>query len=493
LTPLVRERERIQAFGSFDPAALRELQSRGLFVKLYQMAARQLPQLPEGAVAVRLGEDKSGICFAVLSRKDVHLEIPDVRWPDQSLDAIRRRIAEIEGGLARNAEALRSCTGDYWIVAEKVEEAEDRVRFFEARAGMGEADRVAYIQGYCPEPLLEMISGEAAERKWAVLIREPGAGEPVPTVIQNPKWVQPIKSLFDMIGILPGYEEIDISAVFLLFLSLFFAILVGDAGYGALFLGLTLWARRKFPRAASAPFALLKIMSICTIVWGVVTGAYFGIGNLPAPLRGLKIDWLGSDQHIMLLCFIIGATHLTVAHVWNAIRGINSLQALGQVGWICTTWTMFFTARTMVLGEAFPPFMLCVFFAGVLLIVLFMTPVRNLKTEWFNHVMLPLSLVSNFVDVVSYLRLFAVGTASFAVASAFNEMAIGGMHGVLSGLLGALILFGGHALNIILSAMGVLVHGVRLNTLEFSSHVGMQWTGLPYRPFQRARGLAMKE
>jgi V/A-type H+-transporting ATPase subunit I len=82
--------------------------------------------------------------------------------------------------------------------------------------------------------------------------------------------------------------------------------------------------------------------------------------------------------------------------------------------------------------------------------------------------------------------LFAVGTAGYAVASSFNKMILGGgVEGVLAGLLAALLLFLGHALNLILCAMGVLVHGVRLNTLEFSSHIGMAWTGLPYRPFQR--------
>ncbi len=80
------------------------------------------------------------------------------------------------------------------------------------------------------------------------------------------------------------------------------------------------------------------------------------------------------------------------------------------------TWTMFFAARTMVLGYPFPPAMTFVLAASLALVVLFMTPVRRLKAEWFNHVMLPLNVVSNFVDVVSYVRLFAVGTASFAVA-----------------------------------------------------------------------------
>jgi V/A-type H+-transporting ATPase subunit I len=113
-----------------------------------------------------------------------------------------------------------------------------------------------------------------------------------------------------------------------------------------------------------------------------------------------------------------------------------------------------------------------------------MVKAKELKKEWPSFVMLPLDVIGNFVDVVSYVRLFAVGSASLAVAEAFNDMALAkGINGPVAGLIAAFILFGGHALNIILAAMGILVHGVRLNTLEFSGHIGMQWTGKKFTPF----------
>lgn len=487
LSTLVRERARVEPFGDVEPADLLALREKGLAVKLYQVSSGQAPAAPGGIVLVELGGAAAAGCYALIGRGDFKIDSPEFRLPDQSLSRIRARITDLERQLAENDRQLAACAGDRAVVAARVCDMEDQVRFLEARAGLGRAARVAYVRGYCPEALLDMVSGEAAEQGWAVLAQAPEGGEPVPTLIRNPKWIQPIKVVFDMIGILPGYEEIDISAVFLFFFSVFFAMLVGDAGYGALFLALTWWARRKLPRAPAAPFALMYTLSGCTMAWGVITGTYFGLSNIPAPLQGLKIGWLGSNEHIMLLCFTIGATHLTVAHLWNAWRVINTPQALGQLGWIGTTWTMYFLARMMVLGHPLPAFVVPLFIVGVTLIILFMTPVRLLKAEWFNHVMLPLSLVSNFVDVVSYLRLFAVGVAGFAVANSFNAMALGGVRGWLTGLAAALILFFGHALNILLSAMGVLVHGVRLNTLEFSSHIGMQWTGLAYRPFQRTR------
>ena len=74
------------------------------------------------------------------------------------------------------------------------------------------------------------------------------------------------------------------------------------------------------------------------------------------------------------------------------------------------------------------------------------------------------------------------------MASSFNKMILGGgVDGVVAGLVAALLLFLGHTLNILLCVMGVLVHGVRLNTLEFSSHIGMAWTGTLFKPFARLK------
>jgi len=355
---------------------------------------------------------------------------------------------------------------------------------------MGDTRDLVYLQGFCPVDEVKAVNAESHRSGWGLVVRDPDTDDHVPTLIRNPAWIRPIKAVFGMIGLLPGYREIDISAAFLLFFSVFFAMLIGDAGYGALFLVATLAVRAKARKAPAYPFHLLVILSACTIAWGILTGTYFGITtNLPAPLTSLRIDWLTGDAaeaNIMQLCFFIGALHLSVAHAWNALRILNSTKALAQLGWIALTWTMFFTARTMILGAAFPRFGYWLLIGGISLVALFMSKPRELKTEWASHVMLPLDVISNFVDVVSYVRLFAVGSASLAVAAAFNEMALAkGIHSIGAGFGAALILLLGHLLNILLGAMGILVHGVRLNTLEFSGHIGMQWTGITFRPFAR--------
>lgn len=484
-----RECDRVAPFGSFDPDAIRGLAGKGLHVCLYKASPREKIEAPDDAVCNVHHTDRIGTYFSVISREPLDLPYEQIRLPESSPSEMQAETAALRDKLAESDLALTRHAADLPAVQDLADYAEDKVRFLEAREGMGSSSPLAYICGYCPEADAGRFETGAAEHGWGILIEDVKPTDPVPTKIDVPGWVKPIRVVFGFIGVVPGYDEVDISAVFLFFFSLFFAMIVGDAGYGALFLIGTFLAHRRFRKGPASVFHLLYITGTATVIWGVLTGNYFGIAGMPAVFQSVKIDWLNQTENIMLVCFLLGAAHLTIAHAWNFVRRIGSLQALAQLGSICVVWTMFFLARFLVLNRDFPRFMLPVFAAGVVMLILFMTPARRIKTEWFNHVMLPLNLVGNFVDVVSYVRLFAVGTATLAVASAFNGMAMEVGAGSRVGIVFAvLIIFLGHTLNIVLAAMGVLVHGIRLNTLEFAGHLGLQWTGIRFLPFIRKSG-----
>jgi V/A-type H+-transporting ATPase subunit I len=490
---LERERATVEPFGQFEPESVQRLAATGVFVRLYVLG-RESVDVPEGASLQVLREDAAGRFVALISRSEAAtLPGRDVPLPARSLAACERDLAAQRESFEAAGRRLCDLAARLADVRARAAAHADAVTFLEARDGMGQAGTIAYLQGYCPAERADDLRKAAAAHGWGLMLAEPEAGAPVPTLLRNPAWVEPIKAIFKIIGIVPGYQEVDISGVFLLFYSLFFAMLVGDAGYGVLFLLLTLGLRAFARKVPPELPRLLGILSVCTIVWGVLSGSYFGIrfDSLPAPLRGVRIAWLTDEANLMTLCFLIGSVHLTIAHAWNALRSWRSLQALAQVGWIAITWVMYFMALNMILGKALPGFVLPLFVGGLAAVLLFMTPLSAMKTEWPNHVMLPLSVISNFGDVVSYVRLFAVGSAGTAISMAFNDMAVGGgIHSIGAALGAALILFLAHALNILLSALGVIVHGVRLNTLEFSGHLGMQWTGIPFKPFKRVRNEA---
>jgi len=356
---------------------------------------------------------------------------------------------------------------------------------------MATVGAVAVLRGFVPEDEVQRVRDLAARHGWGVWASDVRDPDEAPTLIRNPRWVRPIEPLFSFLGVVPAYGNVDVSVPFLVFFSLFFAMIVGDAGYGLVFLALTETFARRGKRTPPRLIALLRLLSVGTIVWGLLSGNLFGMAALPSLLAWGRLDWLASERNVIGLSFAIGAVHLTVAHVWNALRYLNSVRALAEVGWVATTWTMYFLARQLVLGDPFPQAGWIAFAVGLTLVVMFSTPWRLLRRDWFQHALLPLTLVNNFVDVVSYVRLFAVGAATFAVAAAFNDLAgdiglSGPVGNVVGGVLSALVLFFGHTLNVLLAAMGVLVHGVRLNMLEFAGHMGVPWTGHPYRPFAHA-------
>ena len=484
------EQQRIEPLGEFDPETILDLEQKGIEVRFFQASVKEKIDVPAGCVFKELGRTRGTLTFALIGRAGtVETAAQSVPIPGNSPARLREKIESAEQELRQITEELARYAGDRAKITAVLQQAEEKALYLEVKTGMGDAGEVIYLQGYFPREKEASVRDAAKANGWAALVREIGEGDEPPTLLRSPRWVSPIKAVFQMIGVTPGYREVDISALFLIFFSLFFAMLVGDAGYGLLFLALTLFSKAKFRNAPPHVFNLLLTTSICTILWGVLTGTYFGMSDIPAPLKPLRLGWLtgeGADTNIMLLCFMIGAVHLTIAHAWNAFRTINTWQSLAQIGWIGSTWTMFFAARTLVLNKPFPPVMLWVLAVSVMLILLFMNPVRKIKSEWFNYFILPLNIVSNFVDVVSYIRLFAVGAASFAVANAFNQMAMDiGFGSFLSGLGASIILFLAHLLNIMLCAMGVMVHGVRLNTLEFSGHIGVQWAGRNYNPFRK--------
>ena len=498
------ERASLAPFGHADPALLQRLDDQGISVRVFRVTGKTLPPPPEGAQTALLLRKTDACVVAVAGLGDFDYPGIELPRPSRSLAEVEQEYTAVQEDLRQVTRVLQAMTSSVGTLAALCAEQEEQVRYIEAREGMGSHERLAYLEGFCPAPDVERLRSEAARQGWGLVVRDPVEGEEVPTLVSMPRWVNPIRPMFEFLGIVPGYRETDVSSAFLVFLSVFFAMIVGDAGYGALIFLFTHIGRRKRPDAPPAAFRLLYVFSVCTLAWGILTANYFGISYtmLPAFLRVLRVDWLMDRDNSMTFCLLLGAVHLSIAHAWNALRVLNSPKAPAQAGWIFVTWFMFAGARSLLLGTAFPAWLYAVLGVGLAGIVGSVI----LQREWMGFALLPQDIIASFGDLVSYLRLFALGIASVKVAEAFNSMAgdvlvvllgpfVGGsVVGLAVGLLlgfivAGLVVVAGHGLNIVLCAMSVLVHGVRLNALEFSLHMGQEWSGFEYRPFARnARG-----
>ena len=488
LASLEREYARYAPFGDFDPAEASLLAGRGLPVTLYRARLGETPAAAQGVV-LKISEDVAekveyGAIVGTPAEGAAFEEVPP---PERRLSAIQAAIDAGRADLDGAKIALSAFAGrDAAIDAER--QARKSVRdYFAAKAAMGDEGGIAWLEGFCPEETLDALRRAASEHGWGLSEREPTEDETPPTLLRPPRIFQPIVSLFDVLGILPGYREADVSVVFYSFFTIFFAMLVGDAGYGAVILALTVFAQLKFRKAPAAPFILLLVFSVATIAWGVLTNAYFGAHF--AALNFASARWLNKEPYcnIMQLCFFLGATQLSVARLWNAVKLWPDTKALAEIGWTGIIWTMYCVACLVIVqGFQMPAFMYAVAPVSALLIFCFMLKKSELKTEGINLAILPLNIMSCLGDVISYVRLFAVGLAALKVSENFNSMALDlDLPPVVKIPAMIAILLVGHVLNFAMGALSILVHAVRLNTLEFSNHKGVSWSGFAYDPFRK--------
>ncbi len=486
--------EYFKFWGGFDPKDIAELSKKGIYTNLYTLNKNEFRQIADRA-DINIISQQNGYNYAAQFSKNPYDNLPfkktplpeeDFKQVNSRYQVLQQRAAEIDGTLKANASALIP-------LKEHVKELEKRKKFLDVKYGMGTETGFSYLKGFLPGNKETEIARLADAHNAGYTIEEPEEADEVPTFIKNPRWIEIIKPVFDFMNTVPGYKEYDISLWFLLFFSLFFAMLIGDAGYGALFFATTFIVRRKFKKAPSQPFFLMYALSFTTILWGAITGTWFGseqLARLPF-LSSLIVQGISSfadnNQNLMIfICFTIGVIQLSIAHFILGFRYLNSLKALAELGWIFVLWGLYFVAGLLVIARPFPDFAVYLLAVGIGLVILFSNPQKNiLRGIGTSLTNVPLKIVSSFGDVVSYLRLFAVGYASVVLASTFNDMAASvGFNSIITSLVAALILFLGHGLNIILGFMAVIVHGVRLNMLEFSGQMGMEWSGKEYAPFK---------
>jgi|GEM_PF-189628 len=498
---LRRELARVAPLGEFDPAALAALADEGVHVRIVQVAAStKTLTTPDGFIVETLGRDKTGLFLAVVLDADFDVDEIDlgaacteVRLPEASPSRMRAESEAAESEAAELDRDLARLAGATEVLKEHIAGLEQEAEFAAARAGMGLSEDIAYLQGYVPAKDEPFIRELAAEHQWGSLLADPVPGEDVPTDLRYSKLVAPIRAVFDFLKIYPGYWEADIGWTFLVFFAIFFAMIAGDAGYALLLLTATAVLQWRLKKIPSYVFHMLYIVGAMTLVWGVLTANYFGIPSLPGFLEAPRIDWLADRDNVILLCFVIGAVHLSIAHIWNMatlVRMGSRGKAIAQFGNLLVVWSMFFLASQTVLGLSMPSFVLYMLGVGFLLIVAFMATPQEMKQSLIQHALLPLNMISNFVDVLSYIRLFAVGYASIAVVAAFTDMAASiGFDTPWTAVGAVLLLVFAHMLNLVLIGLGVLVHAVRLNTLEFSNHKGLTWAGHTlYTPFSMRKG-----
>lgn len=472
-------------WGDFDPATIEALSQKNIYLRFYEVARSQIENFPSGVIVKQISARSGLVRCVAISRQKVDIPFTEVSAPKIGLSKMRLRLAEDNKVMKLLRQEMTRHTSYRDSLLDFRKSLEKELEFQEALNGTGQHHSLIYLKGFIPFDAVNQLLQTAKKERWGISIDEPSSQDSVPTLLRNPRWIEVISPVLKLLAILPGYRELDISPLFLGFLSLFFGMIIGDAGYGTAYFLLTLWLHRRLEKKLSDQriFYLLYIFSGCAIFWGLLTGTVFGQEwYLKAGLKPF-IPILNDTKFLQAFCFFLGALHLTIGHAWQAVRKAPSLTALADVGWIGVLWTSFLAAKMLILNDLFPGFGRWLISVSLFLVIFCSSPQKNIiKTIGSGLGTVALSLMNNFTDVVSYVRLFAIGLAGVAIADTVNSLAAGLSSSNIVGRL--IILFIGHTINIMLGPMSVLVHGIRLNVLEFSSHAGLSWSGVAYKPLK---------
>ncbi|MGE4564575.1 MAG: V-type ATP synthase subunit I, partial [Victivallaceae bacterium] len=482
-------RSELAVWGDFDGTAFESLRARGVQVYLCVAAVNEFARQQElGRVCHELSRDGKTVRFAIVSTEKLAPEtMPLAKLPDEislsavnaELDCCRQRQRELEAKLRQLRSELPH------LLAHK-QELEEALEYLTVRDSLeAKFEQLLSIGGFVPEEELPKIAELARTQGWGLIDREADpAREAVPTLLKTPRWAHLIDPLMKFLAITPGYAERDVSIPVLFFFTIFFGMLVGDAGYGLIFLiGATAaYAKlhKKRPELKTV-LGLLILLNLSAVVWGALTGNYFGMQRPGLP-------WLASDKdkdlNVQLVCFSLALIQLSLGRCIQAFSGSSWKSLVGHLGWMLILIGNFILVYRLLLWPGdFPVWMYICYGAGIL-------AAAAGDIDWSDVGSIfgfPFSVVGSFVDILSYIRLFAVGMAGFYLAQCFNQMALPLMDNPLGLVAGLIVLCFGHLLNIALAAMAVLVHGVRLNTLEFSNHVGLRWAGFTFRPFAKRK------
>ena len=535
------ELERLKKWGELDPHEFSDLAGNGVEVSLYEMPKKEYDALSEALKTLCLERTKNTVKFLLIhTGTEAEAELlPSLQsylfqLPQYSTQELRQQITQLHEQIGQIDEKILSY-GDYLpCIKAAITACEKELEFEVYATGMATESMsddattdvsVAYFTGYIEAENLEALKQAAKENAWGLTAEDPTEEDNVPTKLKNNKFVSLIYPLTDFLGTVPGYFEYDISGWFLAFILIFFGIIFGDGIYGLLICAAAAIpiAQGLIKRKPIQPaFLLVGLLGLSTVIWGTLTCTWCGLpaDKLPGWLQALSIPvisnvyadkiwtlpWtaegvgLTTAQNLQIFCFTLALIQLNIAHIKEAMRNRKSLKVLGDIGSMLQLTGMYYVVLSLVVNPQVFPFTLVLggipvgivafVMIGIGFVMSFVfanyagSIIKSILESLVNIVSVLLGIFNLFSDIISYIRLWAVGLAGAAIATTVNELAGPLFGNFLFVILAVVLLVFGHGLNMILNVLSVIVHGIRLNTLEFSSHLNMSWSGHKFKPFE---------
>lgn len=514
LANMEQEYQQLLPWGKIDWEMVSRIEASGYDVAFYSTTF--LSQEDQRMFnLIEVGEAGTRHLFLAVNPKETQVELmaEKIFLPHKDVDALYSEIESQKGVIrALDEEKKAYAAAHLQDVNHAMAQVKDSINLEQVKLNTGaEADaHVCLLEGFCPSDNVEDLNKMLDAQGVWYSFREANNEDKAPVKLINGKLVTLFESLTRMYG-LPSATDVDPTAILSIFFTLFFAICIADAGYGIILVLLSLIDIKSGGKIGKVLFGinfkLVLVLGIACIFIGAILGTAFGI---PLHDQAWVPEWMkscmlvgkfpGTEYDIqMVSSLLVGIFHISLAMTVNAInvtsqRGFK--ECLGTWGW----WLAFVGSSAVgaltfwgaIPQEAMMPILYVIWGVAAMGIYLLNNIHRNPVINFLVGLYDTYNMASGLMgDILSYIRLFALGMAGGMLGATFNNLACmlveGDKSAVMMGVsvLGfILIILIGHVLNIAMSCLSAFVHPLRLSFVEYFKNAGYEGKGVEYRPFQ---------
>jgi V/A-type H+-transporting ATPase subunit I len=498
---LEKDREIMSVWGDFAYDTIEKLRNAGHTITFFSCRTSHYDTVWEdkyNAFVINAAQSVTYFITVTPSGTELLLDADRVKMPSKDYKQICREIdeenkrkeqvdAELSAIARRNRDALEALRADI--------ENESAWRHVWVQTKREASEKVMLLEGWIPDDKTAGMEKAFADEGFYCRKMEITDEDVIPIKLRNNKFTklfEPITNLYS----LPNYKEFDPTPLFAPFFMFFFGLCLGDGGYGLLLIIAAILLKREVKESMKPIATLLLYFGIMTLVVGTVTGTFFGFSVIDAPYFSSVKDYFITSDHLMIISLVIGFFHVVYAKFIAAMkikiqRGLRySLSAFAWIFVILSLACIFVQPMAhMVLPKPVEYVLYGIAIICGAVALFYNTPGKNVFLNFGSGLWTTYNTVSGLVgDVLSYIRLYAIGLTSSLLGGVFNSMAIdmtASMNPFVRWLPMLLILFVGHALNIGLSLISSLVHPLRLIYVEYYKNSEFEGGGLDYKPFRK--------
>ncbi|MBO4611394.1 MAG: ATPase V [Bacteroidales bacterium] len=496
---LEKEAANAEIWGSFDASAIADLESRGLKLSFYSCPTKKYDPEWENQQAIQIVAEQKGFTyFAIVNASDFPLKA--LPAPARSSEAVREEIAGLDVEIEEYRKKLADRSSELPGLRSQLAELSSELDRYLAGAATESAaeDHLTVITGFAPTENDEALKAEFDKLDAFYVCADAALEDNPPIKLKNNKFVSMFEVLTDMYG-RPAYNGFDPTPYISIFFLLFFAMCMGDAGYGIILILIGMLLKKAKGFASLAP--LVVTLGGATVVVGFFFHTFFSMdisswAIIPDALKSVMVPAkVATYDGTMVLALVVGIIHLCLAMIVKTVYATKNqgfLNSLSTWGWTLLIVGGVVVALISLMGVIDAALTKIIVIALGIVSALGIFLLNNLHRNPLINIGAGLWETYNTAtgvlgDVLSYLRLYALGLAGSMLGFAFNDLAKmalgdGGVGGWIAFILIVVI---GHTLNLAMAALGAFVHPLRLNFLEFFKNSGYEGVGRNYNPLKK--------